>query len=196
MGSFRMRRALVLACGAALAGVVACGDLLTEGTGDANPPALDLAGTASGNDTLLTFSADARDNLGLKTIRVSATGGLTFTFDTTFTTAVTSTTILFRLSVPRSVPTGTAVTVVGFATDGSGNRSIPDTLRLTVGNVASPSVGVVSPGFSRRWAATPASTSIRTTRGTARAYRGRAVTHSPPPLSRSSRYTKTAATRA
>jgi len=79
--------------------------------------------------------SDARDNLGLKTIHVSVAGSLTFTFDTTFTSAVTSTNIPFKLSVPRSVPAGTAVTVVGYATDGSGNRSPNDTLRLAVGNV-------------------------------------------------------------
>ena len=146
MGSIRMRRPLALAFAAVLAGAAACGDSLTEGTtGDSNPPALDLAGTASSVDTVLRFSADARDNLGLKTIHVTVSGGLTFTFDTTFTSAVTSTTIPFTLSVPRSVPMGTSVTVVGFATDGSGNQSVPDTLRLNVGNIAPPSVRVVAP---------------------------------------------------
>lgn len=146
MASFRMRRSLVLACAAALAGVVSCGDSLTEGTtNDANPPVLDLVGAASGVDTVLTFSADARDNLGLKTIHVSVAGGLAFTYDTTFTSAVTSTSIPFTLSVPRSVPAGTSVIVVGFATDGSGNQSVRDTLRLSVGNVAPPSVRVVLP---------------------------------------------------
>jgi hypothetical protein len=146
MGSTRTHSALALAFAAALAGAAACGDSLTEGTiGDSNAPALDLAGTVSGVDTVLAFSADARDNLGLKTIHVSVIGGLTFTFDTTFTSAVTSTSIPFTLSVPRSVPAGTSVTVVGFATDGSGNRSVPDTLRLAVGNIAPPVVRVVSP---------------------------------------------------
>lgn len=146
MGSSRMRGFLLVACFAALGGVAACGESLTEGTtGDANPPALDLAGEASGQDTVLAFSADARDNLGLKTITVSVTGGVQFTFDTTFTSAVTSMSIPFKLNVPRSVPSGTAVTVVGSATDGSGNRSLPDTLRLAVGNVAPPSVRVVAP---------------------------------------------------
>lgn len=141
-----MRRSLALLGAAAFAGVMSCGDSVTGGTtGDANPPALDLAGSVSGVDTVLSFSADARDNLGLKTIHVSVAGGLTFTFDTTFTSAVTSTSIPFKLSVPRSVPAGTSVTVIGFATDGSGNRSLPDTLRLSVGNVAPPSVRVVSP---------------------------------------------------
>lgn len=146
MGSTRTRRALALAFAAALAGAAACGDSLTEGTiGDSNPPALDLAGTVSGVDTVLAFSADARDNLGLKTIHVSVIGGLTFTFDTTFTSAVTSTNIPFTLSVPRSVPNGTSVTVTGFATDGSGNRSPTDTLRLAVGNVVPPDARILSP---------------------------------------------------
>lgn len=146
MGSTRMRRPWLLACAAVFAGVAACGDSLTEGTtGDANPPALDLAGVASDIDTVLAFSADARDNLGLKTIHVSVSGGVSFTFDTTFTSAVTSTTLPFTLSVPRSVPPGTSVTVIGFATDGSGNRSPTDTLRLTVGNLVPADARIVSP---------------------------------------------------
>ena len=146
MGSTRTRRSLALAFAAVLAGAAACGDSLTESTtGDANPPALDLAGAVSGVDTVLAFSADGRDNLGLKTIHVSVIGGLTFTFDTTFTSAVTSTSIPFRLSVPRSVPTGTSVTIIGFATDGSGNRSPTDTLRLAVGNVVPPDTRILSP---------------------------------------------------
>lgn len=146
MGSIRTRRSLALAFAAVLVGASACGDSLTEGTtGDSNPPALDLAGTVSGVDTVLAFSADARDNLGLKTIHVNVIGGLTFTFDTTFTSAVTSATIPFTLSVPRSVPTGTSVTIIGFATDGSGNRSPTDTLRLAVGNVVPPDARILSP---------------------------------------------------
>lgn len=146
MRSPRMRRHLILASAAVLAGVAACGESLTEGTtGDANPPTLDLAGRTSGADTVLAFSADASDNLGLKTIRVTATGGVTFTFDTTFTSAVTTTSIPFALSVPRSVPAGTAVTITAFATDGSGNRSPTDTLRLAVGNVIPPAALIINP---------------------------------------------------
>ncbi|MEX1186464.1 MAG: hypothetical protein WEA80_07725 [Gemmatimonadaceae bacterium] len=146
MGTSRMRRSLALICAAAFTGIAACGDSLTEGTtGDANPPALDLAGTTASADTVLSFSADARDNLGLKTIHVSVSGGVAFTFDTTFTSTVLETTIPFSLSVPRSVPLGTAVTVVGFATDGSGNRSPTDTLRLAVGNVVPPDARIISP---------------------------------------------------
>jgi hypothetical protein len=139
-----MRRSLLLA--ATVAAVLSCGDSLTDATlSDANPPRLDLEGVASGVDTVLSFSAEARDNLGLKTIQVRVTGGVSFTFDTTFTSAVTSTSIPFTLGVPRSVPAGTSVTVIGFATDGSGNRSPTDTLRLAVGNIAPPSVRVTSP---------------------------------------------------
>ena len=146
MGSIPMRRVLAAALTAALVGAVACGDSLTEGTtGDGNAPVLDLAGQTSANDTILAFSADARDNLGIKTVSVTVSGGVSFTFDTTFTTAVTSTNIPFSISVPRSVPAGTAVTVVGFATDGSGNRSANDTLRLTVGNLIPPDARVISP---------------------------------------------------
>src|SRR5688500_12942702 len=146
MGSISMRRLRALALTSVIAGAAACGDSLTEGTtGDANAPVLDLAGETSANDTILAFSADARDNLGIKTVTVIVSGGVSFTFDTTFTSAVTSTNIPFSISVPRSVPAGTAVTVVGFATDGSGNRSTNDTLRLTVGNLIPPDARIISP---------------------------------------------------
>lgn len=146
MGSTRMRCPWLLACAVVFAGVAACGDSLTEGTtSDANPPVLDLAGDPSDIDTVLAFSADARDNLGLKTIHVTVSGGVAFTFDTTFTSAVTSTTLPFTLSVPRSVPAGTSVTVIGFATDGAGNRSLTDTLRLTVGNLVPADTRIISP---------------------------------------------------
>ena len=146
MRSIRTRRWPALAFATAIAGAGACGDSLTEGTaGDSNPPALDLTGVASDVDTVLAFSADARDNLGLKTISVRVAGGLAFTYDTTFTSPVTVTSIPFSISVPRSVPPGTAVTVTGFATDGSGNRSATDTLRLVVGNLLPPDVRIISP---------------------------------------------------
>ncbi len=146
MGTSRMRRSLALLCAAAFTGIAACGDSLTEGTtADANPPALDLVAAAASADTALAFSADARDNLGLKTIHVSVSGGVTFTFDTTFTSAVKETSIPFSVGVPQSVPTGTAVTVTAFATDGSGNRSPTDTLRLAVGNVVPPSALIIEP---------------------------------------------------
>jgi hypothetical protein len=76
---------------------------------------------------------------------VSVSGGVAFSFDTTFTSAVTSTTLPFTLSVPRSVPAGTSVTVIGFATDGAGNRSPTDTLRLTVGNLLPSDARIISP---------------------------------------------------
>ncbi|CAN5719857.1 hypothetical protein BH23GEM1_BH23GEM1_04500 [soil metagenome] len=141
-----MRHARLLALTAVVIGAAACGDSLTEGTlSDANPPVLDLVGKSSDVDTVLAFSADARDNLGLKTIHVRIAGGLAFTFDTTFTSAVTSISVPFAISVPRSVPPGTTVTVTGFATDGSGNRSVTDTLRLVVGNLTPPDARVISP---------------------------------------------------
>lgn len=146
MSSIRTRRSLALAFAAVLAGAAGCGDSLTGSTtSDANPPSLDLAGRTSSADTVLSFAADARDNLGLKTISVRVTGGVTFAFDTTFTSAVTETSIPFNIGIPRSVPTGTTVTAVGVATDGSGNQSAPDTLRLTVGNVVAPDTRIISP---------------------------------------------------
>ena len=144
MGSTRMRGPRLVAFAVVFAGIAACGDSLTDGTtSDANAPALDLAGSVSTVDTVLAFAADARDNLGLKTVHVSVSGGVAFTFDTTFTSAVTSTTIPFTLSVPRSVPAGTSVTVVG---SWNVNSLLPVEVRTGLSSYWVSTVAVLVPG--------------------------------------------------
>jgi hypothetical protein len=143
MTSVRARR--VTAALATLVSVVACNDAGTDPFGDSSAPTVDLLQGPAGPDSVLSFNAAVRDDLGIKTVSVSFTGGVTGSIDTTFTSAVTETSIPFRISVPPNVPPGTSVTVVATAVDGAGNRSQPDTLRLAVGNVAPSDVRITSP---------------------------------------------------
>jgi len=143
------RRGAALVSAAAVAvviGAIACSDATGTGTlVDQMAPTLSLVSTTSTVDSVLAFHANAKDNLGIKRIHIDASGGITATYDTVFTSAVTNIDVPLTLSVPRSVPAGTPVTVIGTVYDGAGNRSTPDTLRLATGNLAPASVAITSP---------------------------------------------------
>lgn len=139
-----------LAAAAAMATVLvagACADSTSIGNtlADKSPPSVNLTTGGSSVDTLISFNVEAKDNLGIKTISVKVSGGLTYAFDTTFTSANTDASIPFLVSVPRSVPRGTPVLVVASAVDGALNKSPVDTLKLTVGNVPPAFVQFTSP---------------------------------------------------
>lgn len=139
-------RLSAVAVTAALAiGALACSDGSMSGLADTIPPTILLQKGTSTVDSVLSFSAKVTDNLGIQRVHVVATGGITATFDTLFTGAVTSSNLTFSLSVPRSVPAGTPVTLVGVAYDGAGNGSAPDTLLLGTGNLAPASVVITAP---------------------------------------------------
>ena len=112
---------------------------------DKSPPSVSLSKGSTAVDTIIAFDVEAKDNLGLKTISVNVSGGLSLDFDTTFTSAHTDESIPFTVSVPRSIPRGTPVLVTASAVDGALNRSAIDTLKLTVGNVPPADVHFNSP---------------------------------------------------
>ncbi|MEP6905955.1 MAG: hypothetical protein ABI875_07700, partial [Gemmatimonadales bacterium] len=142
--------ARAFAAAAAMATVLvagACADSTSIGNtlADKSPPSVSLTAGGSTVDTLISFNVEAKDNLGIKTINVNVTGGLTYAFDTTFTSANTDASIPFLVSVSRSVPRGTPVLVTASAVDGALNHSAVDTLKLTVGNVPAAFVRFTSP---------------------------------------------------
>jgi hypothetical protein len=139
-----IRLSLVAVAALAL-GALACSDETLDSTSDHTAPTVALVKVASSVDTVLSFSANVGDNLGIARVHVDATGGVTAAFDTVFHSAVTSTNIAFSLSVPRSVPAGTPVTLVATAYDGAGNSSKPDTLKLGTGNLAPANVVITAP---------------------------------------------------
>ena len=144
----RPSRARAIAAAASMIAAGACSDSLSSGGntfGDKSPPAVNLSKGGPAADTVISFQVDVKDNLGIKSIKVLVSGGLTFQFDTTFTSAVTETSIPFNLSVPRSTAPGTPVMVLASAIDGASNKSTVDSLQLTVGNVPPAEVRITSP---------------------------------------------------
>ena len=143
-----LRRGVVIAVAAVAVslGVAACNDSTSiDPQRDRIPPTLDLTPSTGRPDTVIAFTTQASDNLGLKTIHVQAVGAVGAVFDTTFTTAVTNFQLPFTLFSSRSVPPGTPVIITATATDGAGNSSGVDTLIMATGNVPPPEVRVLSP---------------------------------------------------
>jgi hypothetical protein len=143
-----LRRGLALAVVAALIslGVAACNDSTsTDATHDRTPPSIALTPVTGGSDTVISFTTEAKDNLGLKSIHVQAIGAAAVIFDTVFTSAVTDINLPFTLFSSRSVPPGTPVIITASAIDGAGNSSGVDTLRMATGNVPPPEIKVLSP---------------------------------------------------
>jgi hypothetical protein len=143
-----LRRGLVLAAAAASfsLGVAACNDSVSiDPQRDRIPPTLSLTPIGGRADTVIAFTTQASDDLGLKTINVRAIGAVGFTFDTTFTSAVVDIQLPFTLFSSRSVPPGTPVIITATAVDGAGNTSGVDTLIMATGNVPPPEVRILSP---------------------------------------------------
>ena len=131
----------------ALAGTAACGgeEVLDPPFRDAIRPRVAVAKGGEAPDSLLAVAVTATDNIGLKRVRLLLDGGLTATFDTTFTSAVTTLTVQVRIPVPRSAPVGATVIVRGIATDGAGNLSDTSRVALAIGNLEPPLAAITSP---------------------------------------------------
>ena len=143
-----LRRGFAVAAVAASVtlGLVACNDSTSiDPQRDRIPPTLSLTPLTGRPDTVIAFSTEAKDNLGLKTIHVQAIGAVGFVYDTVFTSAVTDIQLPFTLFANRTVPPGTPVTITATAYDGAGNSSGVDTLRMATGNLPPPDVRVLSP---------------------------------------------------
>src|SRR5947209_883744 len=143
-----LRRGLAVAAVAASVslGVAACNDTTSiDPQRDRIPPTISLTPIAGRPDTVIAFSTEAKDNLGLKTIHVQAIGAVGAVFDTTFTSTVTDIQLPFTLFASRTVPPGTPVTITAQAIDGAGNTSGVDTLIMATGNLPPPQVQVLSP---------------------------------------------------
>ena len=84
----RPARAIAAAAVTALVLVAgACADSTSIGNtlADKAPPSVSLTAGGSTVDTVISFNVEAKDNLGIKTITVNVSGGLSLAFDTTFT---------------------------------------------------------------------------------------------------------------
>ena len=129
---------------AAIAAAVGCSEMTSNDT-DQSPPTVKLSKLDSSVDTVLKFNVNVHDNLGIKRVHVETIGGVVTSADSVFTSSSTAADVAFSLAIPRSVPAGTTITVLGTAYDGVGNASVTDTLRLAVGNLAPGSAIITSP---------------------------------------------------
>lgn len=112
---------------------------------DSVKPSISLAKSNTAVDTLLAMGVNAADNIGIKTVRVLLSGGVTSQYDTTMTSSVQSLTLPLNFKVPTSARLGSTVNVRAVVIDGAGNQSDTARLVLTVGNLAPPVSIITSP---------------------------------------------------
>ncbi len=113
---------------------------------DLIPPNITLSNTAGDTQDIsggLNFTVNATDNLGLKDIRLTYSGGIPPT-DTVFFSQVTTITISQKVTFPANSGAGGLIQIVGRATDGAGNFTA-DTLFIFLSNVQALKVLLVQP---------------------------------------------------
>src|SRR5438094_136833 len=113
---------------------------------DVIPPTITLSAASDTQQIAagLSFTVNATDNLGLKDIRLTYSGGYIAQTDTVFNTAVTSYNQGTRVTFPVGSGAGGFITIIGRATDGAGNFS-EDTTVVFLSNVQALSVTLVAP---------------------------------------------------
>ncbi len=114
---------------------------------DVTEPAIVLTNTAGDTQDIaggLRFGISAIDNLALKNIRLTFSGGYIAILDTTFTGQVKTYTVSKTVTFPSSSGAGGGIFIVGRATDGAGNFA-EDTLFIFLSNVQALQVTLVLP---------------------------------------------------
>jgi len=115
---------------------------------DLTPPVIVLSNTQGDTQAIangLRFTVTANDNLGLKTIRLTYSGGfIAGPFDTTFVTQVKTFTEAKTVTFPSNSGAGGNVQIIGRAIDGAGNFS-EDTLFIFLSNVQALRVTLLAP---------------------------------------------------
>ena len=114
---------------------------------DTQQPLISLSNTAGDTQDIsggLRFNVSAVDNLGLKHVDLTFSGGLIATLDTTFTTTVKNYAVGHTINFGAGSGAGGSIMIVGRATDGAGNFS-EDTLFIFLVNVQALRVRLVLP---------------------------------------------------
>ena len=114
---------------------------------DNTPPAISLSNTVGDTQAIangLHFNVSATDNLALKSIRLTFSGGLIGILDTIFTGTVKTYTVGRNITFPAGSGAGGNILIVGRATDGAGNFS-EDTIAIFLSNVQALQVTLVVP---------------------------------------------------
>jgi len=133
---------------ALIAGVWGCETARNPGgvQRDVIPPTITLSAASDTQQIAsgLAFTVNATDNLGLKDIRLTYSGGYIAQTDTVFTSAVTSLSKAQTITFPAGSGAGGLITIIGRATDGAGNFS-EDTIVIFLNNVQALTVALLSP---------------------------------------------------
>src|SRR6266566_5306141 len=111
------------------------------------PPMITLTNTAGDTQDIsggLRFSVSAVDNLGLKSVRLTFSGGLIGQLDTVFTSQVKTYTAGRTLTFAGNSGAGGNIQIIGRATDGNSNFS-EDTIFIFLSNVQALRVTLISP---------------------------------------------------
>jgi hypothetical protein len=114
---------------------------------DHTSPAILLTNSAGDTQDIsggLRFNVSAVDNLGLKNIRITFSGGLIGLLDTTFTSQVKTYAVGRTLTFGGSSGAGGNIQIIGRATDGAGNFA-EDTIFIFLSNVQALRVTMISP---------------------------------------------------
>jgi len=114
---------------------------------DVTPPSILLSNTAGDTQDIaggLRFNISAVDNLALKSVDLTFSGGLIGTLDTTFVGQVKTYAVGRNLVFGTNSGAGGNITIVGRATDGAGNFA-EDTLNIFLKNVQALIVTLISP---------------------------------------------------
>src|SRR5712671_8246038 len=104
---------------------------------DTQSPFITLTNTAGDTQDIaggLRFNIQAVDNLGLKSVDLTFSGGLIGVLDTTFNTTVKNYAVARTLAFSSNSGAGGQTMIVGRATDGNGNFA-EDTLFIYLSNV-------------------------------------------------------------
>lgn len=114
---------------------------------DTQAPTITLANTAGDTQDIaggLRFNVQANDNLGLKTVDLTFSGGLIGQLDTTFTTTVKAYNVGHTLTFGSGSGAGGLIQIIGRAVDGNGNFD-SDTIYIYLSNVQALRVQLVLP---------------------------------------------------
>ena len=113
---------------------------------DAIPPTIVLTPTADTEQIAngLSFNVSASDNLSLKDIRLTYSGGYLAQTDTVFTQATPSYNAQTTVTFPANSGAGGLITIIGRATDGASNFS-EDTITIFLSNVQALTVSLLAP---------------------------------------------------
>src|SRR5947207_6827301 len=132
----------------ALAGLWACETARNPGgvQRDLIPPVITLTANADTEPIAsgLQFTVDASDNLGLKDVQLTYTGGYLAQTDTGFNTAVTSFNVGEAITFPGNSAERGFIKIVGRASDGAGNFA-SDSITIFLSNVQALTVTLLQP---------------------------------------------------